>query len=157
MTIKELNGIFQDTIGKSPHVSLELSLKKDMYTKEFIDFHQRHLSKKIRLCKLIGTEIDNKRWSINEDCNIILESIPVYSERFLEIRTVLNSDIRGFLSTKNIKKIRECIRKLQKHVNITDEEIFYALYSFNEEHHIDINQEAFESEIFLQREPQFLY
>ena len=140
MNVEDLNTVFKRNFDKALHVIVELAKERDDYTKDFLHYYDKKLKNREHpLNHLSNTCIDNNRWMISEDLEIVMYSIPKYTFDRVEVDSCLKIEILKFLSKQafcNVELFINLVNSIWYH----DEEVLLdSLLRYHQENKITRN------------------
>jgi hypothetical protein len=139
MTLLEIDNLIKEKFGKPLHVELDIVLPKEQYTIEFMDYFYKRLHKKsIKLEHLINSPIDNNRWIVDENCSLILLSIPIKTT-VLKSFACLKFDLCKYLSEIDFHKINSFFYVINDKCGVELSELYASLLNYNTHHKIKKN------------------
>jgi hypothetical protein len=145
MNLTGINNLFEECFSKDLHVELKLSLKREQYTQDFIShFHNKLFFKTIKLSHLIGTPIDNERWTINNDCLLVMNSIPkkewLTNNKIGYSSTIcLHAELSKYLSRASFQDLNFFFGEIVRLFQLDLEELYATMLAYNTDNHIKKN------------------
>jgi hypothetical protein len=156
MNLSEINKLIKDYFGKPLHIELKLSLKEDSYTNEFIKYYNKRLKGRvIALEHLIKSEIDNNRWIVNDDCNLVMLSIP-FLDNTVKCVTCLNSSLHQYLCKKDFDTLDMFFHKIEGLYNLDICELYASMLHYNSKQKIQKNMEQLTNACYKEQQQWYL-